>query len=181
MEKRNLYQMVLITILLFSAMSVGGCGKKIETAVEDNVAETGLVINQAQIQSQTRSALIETNSDTLIEIREKMFMTQISDIYYNFDEYADKIIKVEGIFGQEESMIDDSLLNTVFRYGPGCCGNDGWGGFYLIYEGVYPEIDAWIEVTGTVELEQSEQYTMMYLRVNSLEEKEERGAEYVER
>jgi Predicted membrane protein len=174
MKRRTLFQRAFIMSLFFSVIMLVGCGK-------EEAAETELVINQSQLQLQTRSAEIKTNTNDIVEIEERLFMTQISDIYYNFDEYAEKTIKVEGLYGKEESMIDGSALNTVFRYGPGCCGNDGWGGFYLIYAGEYPELDDWIAVTGTVEMEHSGQYTMMYLRVSSLEVREERGAEYVER
>ena len=34
----------------------------------------------------------------ILEISEKMFLTQINDIYYNFDEYKDKTIIVEGMY-----------------------------------------------------------------------------------
>ena len=40
--------------------------------------------------------VIDTDSDTL-EIGEKMFLTQINDIYNNFDLYKDKTVIVEGI------------------------------------------------------------------------------------
>ena len=68
---------------------------------------------------------------------------------------------------------------VVYRRGPGCCGNDGWGGFLLKYDGEYPNENDWIRVTGTPELIEEGDYLNLYLHVTSLEVKVERGAEFV--
>lgn len=124
-------------------------------------------------------SVTDTDSDTL-EISEKMFLTQINDIYNNFDLYKDKTVIVEGIYAEFISGDETETAPVVFRYGPGCCGNDGWGGFLLHYDGEFPAEDSWIRVTGTPELVTSEAgFTDLYLNVNSLVVKEERGEEYM--
>ncbi len=120
----------------------------------------------------------ETDSDVL-EIKEKMFLTQINDIYYNFDSYQDKTIIVEGMYTLLYSWDGSKRIPGVYRKGPGCCGNDGWGGFFLNYDGTLPEENDWIRVTGTPELVVEEGFTLLYLHVASIEVKEERGAEFV--
>lgn len=121
-----------------------------------------------------------TDNNEVIEITEKMFLTQINDIYYNFEDYKGKIIKVQGMYDSGESYLDGNMLHMVYRNGPGCCGNDGWGGFYLNYDGEYPIINDWIEVTGTAQMVESDEYSLLYLNVSNLTVMEERGAEYVE-
>ncbi len=115
----------------------------------------------------------------VLEISEKMFLTQITDIYLNFDEYRDLTIVVEGmytLFMNQEGVADTPV---VYRRGPGCCGNDGWGGFLLHYDGEYPEDNAWIRVTGTPELVEREYWSDLYLNVTEMEVLETRGEEFV--
>lgn len=129
-------------------------------------------------ESVTNDLSKDTNSDVL-EIREKMFLTQINDIYYNFDAYQDKTIIVEGMYTLLYAWDGSKRIPGVYRKGPGCCGNDGWGGFFLKYDGVLPQENDWIRVSGVPELEEGESFITLYLNVTSMEVKEERGAEFV--
>ena len=121
----------------------------------------------------------ESAEGDVLEIGEKMFLTQINDMYYNFDHYKDKTIIVEGMYAQFYSWDGSETAPVVYRKGPGCCGNDGWGGFLLKYDGEYPNENDWIRVTGTPELVEEGYYLNLYLNVTSLEVKTERGAEFV--
>lgn len=113
-----------------------------------------------------------------IEISEKLFITQINDIYYNFEDYKDKTIIVEGMFTELVNLKGDKKP-AVYRKGPGCCGNDGWGGFILKYDGAYPNENEWIRVKGKLELVEKDRFKDLFLHVEELEVKQERGAEYV--
>ena len=122
---------------------------------------------------------IEIPEGELLEIKEKMFLTQINDIYFNFERYKEKTIVVEGMFTYLVSYLDDSEFPAVYRRGPGCCGNDGWGGFMLDWKGTYPEKEAWIKVVGKPIIKDYKGYQDLYLKVLSLEVKNERGLEFV--
>ena len=117
----------------------------------------------------------------ILEISEKMFITQINDIYFNFNDYRDKTIIVEGMYTVMQSWMDESInYPAVYRLGPGCCGNDGWAGFMLQYDGEYPSYDEWIRVTGKPFLKKEKDGSVnLYLDVLSLEVKKERGKEFV--
>ena len=121
----------------------------------------------------------ESAEGDVLEIGEKMFLTQISDMYCNFDHYKDKTIIVEGMYAQFYSWDGSETAPVVYRNGPGCCGNDGWGGFLLKYDGEFPNENDWIRVTGHPELVTEGYYTNLYLNVASLEVKAERGTEFV--
>ena len=101
------------------------------------------------------------------------------DMYCNFDRYKDKTIIVEGMYAQFYSWDGSETAPVVYRNGPGCCGNDGWGGFLLKYDGEFPNENDWIRVTGHPELVTEGYYTNLYLNVASLEVKAERGTEFV--
>lgn len=122
---------------------------------------------------------VESAEGDVLEIGEKMFLTQINDMYYNFDNYKDKTIIVEGMYALFYSWDSSETAPVVYRRGPGCCGNDGWGGFLLKYGGEYPNENDWIRVTGTPELVEEGYYLNLYLNVTSLEVKTERGTEFV--
>ncbi len=131
----------------------------------------------------------ETDSSTLddveagnnvVEIKEKIFLQKINDIYFNFEDYKDSTIVIEGMFSYFENMDGTETRAVVYREGPGCCGNDGWGGFFLLYDKDFPEENAWIRVTGKPVLEEMKGgWLELYLKVDSLEVKEERGSEFV--
>lgn len=146
------------------------------------------------------SSKINKDQNTIV-IGEKLFLTQIDDIYNNYQRYEDKTVVVEGMLGNFTEW-DDSFSNAVvFRNGPGCCGNDGWGGFFLpdmeakkegdsviyCYKGEQDiELDDWIRVTGKPELyegtdtEGTKKY-YLFLAVDKIENFKDnhRGADYV--
>ncbi len=124
--------------------------------------------------------IIEVPEGKTIEIKEKLFLTQINDIYFNFENYKEKTIIVEGMFTFLESYDGDLKFPAVYRRGPGCCGNDGWGGFMLDFKGKYPKEDDWIRVVGKPFIREENGYEDLYLKVSSLEIKTERGAEFVQ-
>lgn len=124
-------------------------------------------------------ALPDPGSTDVLEIGEKLFVTQINDIYFHFDDYRDKTIIVEGMYGALFSPDGDDRLPAVYRRSPGCCGNDGWAGFLLQYDGEYPAENEWIRVTGTPELKTDTLFMNLYLNVSSIEVREERGLEFV--
>lgn len=117
-----------------------------------------------------------------MEIREKLFVAQTNDVYINPDEYIGKSIKLEGMFFSSYYEPSDSLLCTVMRYGPGCCGTDGVVGVEVTFDQdtiQMPEDNDWVEIVGT--LEWYEELGFEYLRLNlaSMKVLETRGAETV--
>lgn len=120
-----------------------------------------------------------SDEEEVLEISEKMYLTQIHDIFLNFSDYEDKTIVVEGMYGLLFNPEGIQNLPAVYRRGPGCCGNDGWGGFLLHYDGTYPDPDAWIRVTGTPEIVDNGYFQDLYLNVSKLEVLENRGEEFV--
>lgn len=171
----NKMKVVILAVLCTGVIT--GCGKSGSGGDQPTSDSRSESVESAAAEAAV--SVMDTDSDTL-EISEKMFLTQINDIYNNFDLYKDKTVIVEGIYEEFVSGDETETVPVVFRYGPGCCGNDGWGGFLLHYDGEFPPVDSWVRVTGTPELVTSEAgYTDLYLIVGSLVVKEERGEEYV--
>lgn len=212
-KKKKIFFVVLTLLIL---LVLNGCGKE-ELHISESGANTPIPANKGEAvkQAVAKNATKETKAyheydsinvndgDTLV-IGEKLFLTQINDIYNNFSRYDGKTIVVEGMLGNYTEW-DNSMSNAVvYRSGPGCCGNDGWGGFYLtdmtyktsddgngiLYNydktGEDIEIDDWIRVTGKPALYEGKDtegvsHTYLFLDVEKLENYKDknRGAEYV--
>jgi len=118
----------------------------------------------------------------VIEIKEKMFISQVNDVYLNKDDYLGKTIKLEGLFKTEQGY--EKMYCFVLRYGPGCCGNDGNVGFEVAWdkekEKTYPGEDSWVEATGELKTYEEDGYTeFLYLDLVSLNVLNKRGQETV--
>jgi uncharacterized membrane protein YcgQ (UPF0703/DUF1980 family) len=122
----------------------------------------------------------ETEENSIVEIRERMFMTQIQDIYLNADDFLGRTIKLEGIF---IGMIwEGDNYNYVIRgYSDGCCG--GNVGFEVMWPQdrpqPYPENNSWVEAKGVLKLFQGDSSRDLYLELISLNVLDTRGAETV--
>lgn len=133
----------ILLLLLLIMMSTTACGEQ-ELAHGETYADSPLAANrkaaeaiakeenikETKAEHQYDTSKVNSDKDTIV-IGEKLFLTQINDIYNNFQRYDGKTVVVEGMLGNYTEW-DKSLQNAVvFRNGPGCCGNDGWGGFFL--------------------------------------------------
>jgi uncharacterized membrane protein YcgQ (UPF0703/DUF1980 family) len=118
-------------------------------------------------------------NDGVIEIKEKMFVAQTNDVYYNAEDYLGKTIKYEGIFDQYTWEENGVTYCSVFRYGPGCCGTDANAGFEVIWDNAYPEPNDWVEAVGVLEEYDEDGYTYLRLALTSLTVLDTRGEEYV--
>jgi zinc transport system permease protein len=139
------------------------------------------------------SAVGAIEAGGIIEIKEKLFIAQVNDVYLNPEDYLGKTIKLEGLF-KTDSYVDLSRqFCFVLRNGPGCCGNDGSVGFEIAWPeaaGInsaaplvsghkYPKQDQWVEAVGQLAAYEEEGFPYLYLALSSLEVKSKRGAEFV--
>jgi uncharacterized membrane protein YcgQ (UPF0703/DUF1980 family) len=116
----------------------------------------------------------------IVEVKEKMFATQISDICINSSSYLGKTVKYEGIFKQDAGVSGEIAGYYVIRYGPGCCGNDSPVGFEVILNGQKSaKDDDWVEVAGILEEQDYSGFKVLRLKLSSLKVLEKRGKEMV--
>jgi putative membrane protein len=153
--------------------------KKAGTALY-SASDSNLASNEETVGFQPQIA----NNGT-IEIREKMFATQVSDVYLNAEDYLGKTIKLEGLFKSELYYGKEEPYCFVIRYGPGgCCGMDANVGFEVAWAKEnakpYPVVDSWVEATGVLKTYEEDGYSnYLYLDLSSLNVLSRRGAETV--
>ena len=116
----------------------------------------------------------------VIEINEKLFISQINDVYLNTEDYLGKTIKLEGIFKKEQYNEEEGPYYFVIRYGPGCCGSDGNVGFEVKWDNnktqPYPAVESWVAAEGLLMIDND---TYLYLDLILLTELNKRGRETV--
>lgn len=123
--------------------------------------------------------IFEASSSEVIEIKEKMFIAQTNDIYFNPEDYLGKTIKYEGIFNMYDYPGTNELLYSVIRYGPGCCGIDLNAGFEIVPGKEVPNNEDWVEVTGVLHEYEFEGVKYLRLEETSLRTLPTHGEKYV--
>lgn len=119
------------------------------------------------------------NANEVVEISERMFITQCNDVYINTDEYMNKTIVLEGLYYEYTDLTTNQNHSYVIRNGPGCCANDGTVGFEILFEGDKPVSNDWIRVEGKIEKLENNELDTIVLRLDKIEVKVERGKETV--
>ena len=117
---------------------------------------------------------IETAED-IITIGERFFVNQMMEIFMNYNQYLGRTLQFEGIF--QTYSWNDNDFHLVIRYMLGCCSPEEMIGFEILMDenfGVF-EDDAWVEVTGVLDLDDD----FLVIRVTNIVELEERGMELV--
>jgi len=122
-----------------------------------------------------------------LEIKEKMFIAQVNDVYLNSDDYLGKTIRLEGLFRYDQA--DDRTYYFVIRNGPGCCGSDGMVGFEVswIVPGQpslgmmksYPKLDDWVVAQGVLKEYDEFGYPFLYLALSDLNVLDKPGEAFV--
>lgn len=122
----------------------------------------------------------EINYEEIIYIEERVFLSQITAIQMEKEEYLGKTISLEGYMFMDTPSED--IAGGVVRNTPGCCGDDGMIGFLYSWSGEKPEKDEWIRVTGVLTEHTNENGSPMYfvIEAEEVEVLEERGLEFVE-
>ena len=133
-----------------------------------------------------------TDTSGVLQIRENMFLTQITDINLNPREYLGRTIRLEGFITRNHW--NDRDYYFVGRTGPDCCGGDSNIGFQISWNpnldsnglsveerSNFPEIDEWVEAIGVLHSYDFMGYPYMFLALSHLNVLEKRGIEYVTR
>ena len=130
------------------------------------------------------SSCNKANDNSVIEIRETMFLTQVKDVYINAKGFEGRTIKLEGSL--RNYSWDGNNFYYVARNAPGgCCGDDEMAGFEVRWplgrRGPFPEVNEWVQATGVLKISSEGHFRNPYLELVSLNVLETRGAEFVTR
>lgn len=131
------------------------------------------------VRAETGEAPERTARGDVVVIKEKLFVAQTNDIYFNRKDYLGKTIKYEGIFSVYKVPETGEVYRSVIRYGPGCCGVDTNPGFEVAWDKGYPKEGDWVEAVGVLEEYTEGDAKLLRLALSSLTVLPKRGAENV--
>jgi uncharacterized membrane protein YcgQ (UPF0703/DUF1980 family) len=193
-------------LLIFCLTLTAACGgaKTSQTARNNNAGTLAVNLSEdipgpppedAGIQQANPHPPAPAPAGELIEIREKMFIAQINDIYLNPEDYLGKTLVYEGLFDSYLYPETGVTYRYVIRYGPGCCGTDGNAGFEVSWDDAppaqsgdpakgltlrkYPKKNDWVEVRGVLKAYDEDGFEYLHIVLSSLKVLDVRGAEYV--
>lgn len=109
------------------------------------------------------AAPVQAKED-VIEIKERVFVSLINDIYLNAEDYVGKKIRLQGVFEKIRDEDTKAYFYSITRQGPGCCGSDLNPGFEVIWDKKYPRHGSWVDATGVLEI-----YDKGYVRLRLTE------------
>jgi uncharacterized membrane protein YcgQ (UPF0703/DUF1980 family) len=181
-SKRVAARAIALAVLCF-VLALGGCQGK-ETVDQDaaNTNENGTsAVDSGDGRGGQEVPLADADDEAadVVEIKEKMFVAQTNDIYFNADDYVGKTIKYEGLFDIYVSPGNGQTYYSVIRYGPGCCGVDANAGFEVVWDGEYPKQNDWVEAVGVLEKYAEGDVKFLRVALTSLKVLPTRGAENV--
>jgi len=121
------------------------------------------------------------SSEEIEEIREQFFATQVENILLNLDRYTGRTIRLEGVFiNWHDEEYSNEYYHFVLRFLDACCGGGGSIGFEVYMGDFAPfQDDAWVRVTGVLEIRDSWQPNNPVLVVTDIEELSVRGADVI--
>jgi len=125
-----------------------------------------------------------SDAEDIEEIREQFFARQVESIFMNLERYTGRTIRLEGIFmsWHDEWETNETYYFVLRWLSDDCCGGGGGGsaGFELhMGDFAPPPDDAWVQVTGVLELVDGWMPNNPVLVVTAIEELATRGAEVI--
>jgi uncharacterized membrane protein YcgQ (UPF0703/DUF1980 family) len=167
----------LVLSVVVCLVLITGCGS--DASAEDT--------SQAADSSTTEPSTGTTNTAEAARqkrasqnIQGTLFVEQCNDVYLNPEDYDGKSVKIEGLMDIYPSEEDGTTTYGVFRYGPGCCGNDGVAGFQLhTSKELTFQSEDWIEVNGTFRVAEDEGVITVVIETEDITLKAEQGTEFV--
>ena len=171
---------VTLSFIVFSGLVLLAASERLFPAASVNgtLSVNAQAASAKDAQARHNLALEEPTGD-VIEIKEKMFVAQTNDVYYNPEDYLGKTLKYEGLFDAYDDPSNGQTYYAVIRYGPGCCGIDLNAGFEVKWNDDYPKPNDWVEAVGVLEEYEEDGQKYLRLALSSLTVLPVRGAETV--
>ena len=150
------------------------------TAQEDQVSPTDSSVTdvvQQQVEELKEKEKKNRENKEVVNIEEKVYLSQMTDVYMNTSDYVGRRISWEGYVLPDQ--IDEGVTGAVVRNTPGCCGDDGLTGFYIQWAGAMPAENDWVRVTGVLTVRAAEDNMYFLVEAEEIEVMGERGLEFV--
>ena len=160
--KKYLHIAFTFIALTLSSICMTSCDAIESPVIEAETYSKPIAVNQYALDKETEESTVEPTSahhpydeeyklkpEKEIAIQTSEFLTKINYIKNHMDEFANTTIVIEGMYGKYTSWDGTFSFPMVYRNGPSCCGDDQYGGFFLVnIDESTLNLDDWIEVKG---------------------------------
>lgn len=159
---------IIILLLIFIIVGIVIAISTTKSKEVNSNSETENIVNTGNSNEKKVSTMI---------IRDNYFATTLNDMFLNYNQYKGKQLSYEGFIYYDESN-NNTMIVARYYY---CCGTDSYiVGMECEYDGEKPEKEQWVKVTGIIEInDKNPKEIYPYLKVTSLELKDEKGNMYV--
>jgi|GEM_PF-44707 ABC-type Mn2+/Zn2+ transport systems, permease components len=168
-----------IAMFLVITAVLSGCQS--ETKTQENTTQNEVQVNEEQAtgdsSGQTEAEKKNRQNKEIVQIDEKVFMSQMTEIFANKEDYIGRTVSLEGYMYTQG--VGEDLTGGVVRNTPGCCGDDGILGFLYSWAGEVPKANEWLRVTGVLTEQEKDGTVQFVLEAEEVEVLEKRGVEFV--
>lgn len=183
MKKKIFYIILFILMIIVIGIFIVNLNTKQTQKTENNSSNTSSIQNTENntVLNNDNTEDVTADMNNVIDIKEKMFIQQLNDVFLNIEQYEGKTLRLQGFMYHYYESTENKTYYYVMRNTPGCCGNDGSAGLEIIWNNDYPKDNEWVEATGVIKKVDEGGYygNVPVLYLTKLEVKKERGADFV--
>ena len=177
--KLRINKILLGLTLTIAMISLSGCGSTTQKEGESIPVENNIEEKESKEISDGDEEIVLENDAILLN--DENFSKRLDDIFESPNQYVGIQIRYEGFV----YMIDD-IKEDIYvvgrKYELGDHGDhidETVIGFPMSYDGTWPALNTWVEVTGVIEMKSINGNMLPSVRVNKLKVMEERGQEKI--
>ena len=177
--KLRINKILLGLTLTIAMISLSGCGSTTQKEGESIPVENNIEEKESKETSDGDEEIVLENDAILLN--DENFSKRLDDIFESPNEYVGIQIRYEGFL----YMLDD-IKEDIYVVGRkyelehhGDHIDETVIGFPMSYDGTWPALNTWVEVTGVIEMKSINGTMLPSVRVNKLKVMEERGQEKV--
>lgn len=167
-KKKVILIILLILIIVLIVIGIIVLNNSVEETIQSDSVTSS---NQGDGSNSTLDSTIqvpEVEGDA-VTLNDRFFLSQLDDIYLNYEDYEGKTIQYEGFI---YNIPDTDNIVVCRNYY--CCGYDAsLVGLECIYDESEFENDTWVTVTGTIVISDKYTYLTPLVEVTSIVETEE--------
>jgi uncharacterized membrane protein YcgQ (UPF0703/DUF1980 family) len=168
---------VMILSVVVCLVFITGCGSDASSKDTSQTTDPSTTTSSTDTTTTAEAARQKRASQN---IQGTLFVEQCNDVYLNPEDYDGKSVKIEGLMDIYPSEEDGTTTYGIFRYGPGCCGNDGVAGFQLqTTMALSFQSEDWIEVNGIFRVIETDGVITVVIETEDVTLKEKQGTEFV--
>lgn len=188
MKLKNKYLSGSVAVLM-TALILSGCASSEEnkTQEEISISTEGNSLESSQGSEEEKDTVWSRREKSIAEmaegeivLKDEDFMVKMDELFTNFHKYIGREVSYEGFIYKLEDVEEDIfVVGRYYDISHGTHSHETVIGFEGLYDGIWPEVNTWVQVKGIIEERVLDGEVLPALRITEITEKAERGQEKV--